>query len=56
MLTVKTIGCVPDVTIPIKLASVIEHILDNASPVKLQPNLYPSQFGIETAKFNHVIS
>ena len=33
----------------IKLASVIECIVNNASPVKLQANLHPLQFGIETA-------
>ena len=33
----------------IKLASVIECIVNNALPVKLQANLHPFQFGIETA-------
>ena len=47
---------VPDVAIAIKLASVIGQILNNASPVKFQANLQPSQFGTETAKFNHLIS
>ena len=45
-----------DIAIAIKLASVIECIVNSASPVKLQANLHPFQFGIEAAKFNHVIS
>ena len=53
--TVRTIACVPDVAIVIKLASVIERILNNyTSSVKLPANLYTFQFGIETTKFNHM--
>ena len=59
----------PDVAITIKQTLVIERIVNNhryytenillcnnALPVKPRANLHPFQFGIETAKFNHVIS
>ena len=38
------------------LASVIERIVNNASPVKLRATLHPFKFGMQETKFNHVIS
>ena len=50
--------CAPGVAIAIKLAtvlaSVIERIVNNASPVKLRATLHPFQFGMQETKFNYV--